>query len=418
MKIYNRIILFFLCVTAAVAVYAESPTMSPYSKFGYGMLNDNATSAQKAMGGVGYALNNGRQINAMNPASYAAMDSLTFLWDVGATCSNLWSREQGVDGKANTSSSTGGGLDYITMQFPITKWMGASVGLVPFTSVGYSFGKEVSHGISSHSGFGGLNQLYLGLSARPFNNFTVGANIGYIWGHTVNDVYATTNAGTTSLFERVVRVRDYNLTLGIQYDIDINENNKLTLGVVYNPEKRIHGKTWGAYYDMDSDSDPDTVGYQRLGKNYSMPNTFGGGVAYVFQKRFTAALDFTYQDWSNAKFGTIEGFEETKFDNRWKLAAGVEYMHNPRGNYWQRIAFRCGGYYNHDYINVKDNNVREFGVAVGFGLPTPSTKTVINIGFEYKHRATTPADLITEDYFNITLGINFNEMWFWKNKIQ
>lgn len=381
------------------------------------MLNDNATSAQKAMGGVGYALNNGRQINSMNPASYAAMDSLTFLWDVGATLTNLWSTEE-VNGKKGNSSSTGGGLDYITMQFPICKFMGASVGLVPYTSVGYSFGNDVKHGISSHSGFGGINQIYLGISARPFNNFTVGANVGYLWGHTVNDVYATSNTGSTSLFERVVQVRDYNLNFGIQYDIDINENNKLTLGIVYSPEKRLHGKTWGAYYDMDSDSDPDTVGYQKLGKNYTTPNTFGGGIAYTFQKRLVAAVDFTFQDWSKAKFGSIEGFEETSFSDRWKIAAGLEYMHNPRGNYWQRIAFRCGGFYNRDYVNIKSNNMNEFGFSAGFGLPTPSTKTVINLGFEYKHRSTSPVQLITEDYFSITLGINFNEMWFWKNKIQ
>ena len=40
----------------------------------------------------------------------------------------------------------------------------------------------------------------------------------------------------------------------------------------------------------------------------------------------------------------------------------------------------------------------------------------INLGFEYKRRQTSPVKLVTEDYFNITLGINFNEMWFWQNK--
>ncbi len=45
------------------------------------------------MGGVGYAMNSGRQINVMNPASYAAIDSLTFLFDLGADVSMLWSQE-------------------------------------------------------------------------------------------------------------------------------------------------------------------------------------------------------------------------------------------------------------------------------------------------------------------------------------
>ena len=53
--------------------------MTPYSKYGYGILNDQATSAQRSMGGVGYAMASGRQVNVMNPASYAAIDSITFL---------------------------------------------------------------------------------------------------------------------------------------------------------------------------------------------------------------------------------------------------------------------------------------------------------------------------------------------------
>ena len=41
------------------------------------------------MGGIGYAMSSGRQINVMwNPASYACIDSLTFLFDMGVGTSN------------------------------------------------------------------------------------------------------------------------------------------------------------------------------------------------------------------------------------------------------------------------------------------------------------------------------------------
>jgi hypothetical protein len=66
---------------------------------------------------------------------------------------------------------------------------------------------------------------------------------------------------------------------------------------------------------------------------------------------------------------------------------------------------------------VLGNNVRDYGVSVGFGLPVPSLKTIVNIGIEYKHRQANPNPLIKENYLNITLGVNFNEMWFVKNKL-
>ena len=68
---------------AAFGAAAQNSTMTPYSRYGYGQLSDNASSMQRSMGGVGYAMNSGRQINVMNPASYAMMDSLTFLFDMG-----------------------------------------------------------------------------------------------------------------------------------------------------------------------------------------------------------------------------------------------------------------------------------------------------------------------------------------------
>ena len=57
------------------------------------------------------------------------------------------------------------------------------------------------------------------------------------------------------------------------------------------------------------------------------------------------------------------------------------------------------------------------GVTAGFGFPVPVFKTIVSLGFEWKRRQAHPNPLIKENYFNITLGINFNEMWFDQRKI-
>ena len=61
--------IFALQLIGTSAIIAQNNTMTPYSRYGSGILNDNATAAQRSMGGVGYAMNSGRQINVMNPAS-------------------------------------------------------------------------------------------------------------------------------------------------------------------------------------------------------------------------------------------------------------------------------------------------------------------------------------------------------------
>ena len=71
-------------VMAIFTAGAQNSTISPYSRFGYGLLSEQANAAQRGMGGVGYAMRSGRSINFMNPASYAAIDTLTFLFDMAA----------------------------------------------------------------------------------------------------------------------------------------------------------------------------------------------------------------------------------------------------------------------------------------------------------------------------------------------
>ena len=70
-----------------------------------------------------------------------------------------------------------------------------------------------------------------------------------------------------------------------------------------------------------------------------------------------------------------------------------------------------------DYIIVKGNNVRQYGVSMGFGFPVPGFKSVVNLGVSWLRRQATPSPLIREDYLQISLGVNFNEMWFRKNKL-
>ena len=415
-------------MVAAAALTAAGTAMSqnvttPYSMYGYGIIGDRATSMQRQMGSVGYAMNSGRQINVMNPASYAAIDSLTFLFDLGADVSMLWSKEGNVK-----EHSTGGGVDYLTMQFPICKFMGGSVGLLPYSSVGYAFGNEIKHGSMENQGSGGINQLYLGLSGKV-GGFSLGFNISYDFGSIVNDVFSTPATGGQTKFEHVMEIRDWNINIGAQYTARWNRFHKLVVGATYSPKKSLHGNTWATLQETTMDSNPDTVGSMSMKGKYYTPTTVGAGISYTFEKnyRLMVEADVTFQQWSKAKYSPLYSnnpktpndviFQGMDFNDRTRYAVGAEFVPKLRGNYGERITYRLGGYYANDYLNINGNKVKEYSVTCGFGFPVPSGKTVINLGLEWKKRFATPNNLISENYFNITLGVNFNEVWFFKRKI-
>ena len=425
----KRIKLIMAALATMSAVSAQNQT-SPYSMYGYGILSDHATSMQRQMGSVGYAMNSGRQINVMNPASYAVIDSLTFLFDLGADISFLRSSENGA-----VENTIGGGVDYLTMQFPIGKHMGGSFGLLPYTSVGYAFGNEIAHGTMSNQGSGGINQLYLGW-AGELKGVSLGFNVSYDFGNIVGDVFTTTQTGAQAKYEHVIQVRDWNINIGAQYTARWNRFNKLVVGLTYSPKKSMRGNTWVTAQEMVQDQRPDTLGYMKLKDKYYTPNSIGAGVNYTYEKsyRLMVEADITWQQWSKAPYSAIyddrvlEGRNPSdvkevlspgmSFYDRTRYAVGAEFIPKIRGNYFQRMTYRLGAYYANDYLNINGNRLRDMSVTCGFGFPTYEGKTMINLGFEWKNRGAHPAHLVKENYFNITLGVNFNEVWFWQRKIR
>jgi len=414
-------LLFFLALSAVAGASAQNVT-TPYSMYGYGILGDRATSMQRQMGYVGYAMNSGRQVNVMNPASYAAIDSLTFLFDIGADVSMLWQKEGDVK-----EHSVGGGLDYITMQFPICKFMGGSIGMLPYSSVGYAFGKDIAHGALQNQGSGGINQAYLGIAGK-YAGFSLGVNVAYSFGNIINDYYANPATSGQSLVEHVMQVRDWDIVIGAQYTARLSKTERLSLGATFTPKKSLHGNTWVTTQETTLESVADTVASMKIGGNYETPMSVGAGISYSHERtsRWMVEADITFQQWSKVKYSELRDasdpekvvFQGMNFNNRTKYAVGGEFVPKVRGNYFQRMAYRLGAYYNNDYLNIQGNKLKEYGVTAGFGFNTPEGKTMINLGLEWKRRKATPEKLITENYFNITLGINVNELWFWQRRIK
>src|SRR3712207_888040 len=77
--------LFLLLALTSVMRAQSNSTESPYSRFGFGHLDRQTPHALRGMGGISSAVRDRMIINPMNPASYTAVDSMTFLFDFGVS---------------------------------------------------------------------------------------------------------------------------------------------------------------------------------------------------------------------------------------------------------------------------------------------------------------------------------------------
>ena len=83
MKSTNRVFCAFAALAFSIGIYAQSGTNSPYSQYGLGVLSDQTSGFNRGMNGVGLGFREHNQVNFINPASYSAVDSLSFIFDVG-----------------------------------------------------------------------------------------------------------------------------------------------------------------------------------------------------------------------------------------------------------------------------------------------------------------------------------------------
>ena len=89
----KRIVCLFFALSFVLGAYSQEDTPipsinSPYSMYGYGKMTDLSFARGRAMGGVGYGFREGTEINISNPASYSAVDSMTFIFDAGMSFQN------------------------------------------------------------------------------------------------------------------------------------------------------------------------------------------------------------------------------------------------------------------------------------------------------------------------------------------
>lgn len=417
------------------ALYGQSSTLSlnntnsPYSRYGVGQLNDEGFGASRAMGGIGFALRSNNQINSLNPASYSAVDSLTFLMDAGVGLQMSRFSENGSSKTANNSS-----FDYIAMQFRLYPGLGIAAGLKPYSSVGYNLGTsgyitdaatgDETAATYNYFGNGGFHQVFVGLGYEPIRNLSVGFNISYLFGSItktatiVSDAYADGSirkSGTMDLY-------DYKLDLGAQYTYILNKEKErdLTFGATY---------SLGHNFNTSSTS---TTGSNTQGvtAGIKQPHVLGLGAAYR-DAYWTAGIDYSLQLWDQVYNEPLsEGSgnalsAQQPLNNRHRIAIGAEWVPNLYArNYFKQVRYRFGAHYTTPYYKVKTaggswtDGPKEWGVSGGFGLPLRilRNRSLVHLSMQYVR--TSLPNLVSDNTFRLCVGITFNETWFKKWRVE
>lgn len=423
MRIKTYLILFFV---ASYGVVQAQNTTLPYSIYGIGTYQTSAFNRTTGMGSTGIAYRSENNIIQNNPASYTALIPQMFHIEIGgraefASYNNASFSNTGYTDQVSNDFS----VTRIAFATKVTKWWGASMGLMPYTKMVYDFtsiqplGPQGEDASVTYEGSGGVHKAYWGNGFSLGKHFSVGATASFLFGalnQSQTTIAPTANANLVTT--RNLYLRNMNFDFGAQYYTHFGPEKKwgLTLGATYTPKQALYAE------DSLSVSNNGAVlpnGNALLDRNYfNLPSGYGGGISVSKEsvmKRVTFLADFSRQLWSPL------GYSGTGYSlgNADRYSAGIEISKktNIFNTPVEHVYYQLGGYYTKSYLSVDGYPVLEWGASMGIGInPLRYPQWGYHLALEYGATANYEAGAIKENFVRLTVTIHYWDRWFTRGR--
>ncbi len=410
-------ILVSACLLLSVFTAAQEGTYSPYSFYGIGDQRFKGTAEFRSMGGVSIFADS-IHVNLQNPASFSALKLTTFTAGGSFSSARLHTETQQEKAQRTT-------LDYFAVALPAGK-AGFSFGLMPYTSVGYKVVNsspvvEDLPSAGTFTGTGGVNRVFLGMGYEIFKNFRAGIDVSYHFGSV--DTQSTQTVGGISLStreENSSEIRGFNTNLGLMYE-RVFGKYKGFAGLTYSPETSLKTDNFRKLQTIQQVVAGDILYDEQIIEvpdgEMILPSkvTFGLGVGVPLKWEVGAEIAMQGSSKQANRFTDIRN---VAFEDAIKYSIGGFYIpnYNSYASYLSRITYRFGARHEKTGMVLAGKSIFDTGVTAGVGLPITGTFSNVNIGLEYGKRGTVFNGLIEENYFNVSIGLSFNDRWFLKRK--
>jgi hypothetical protein len=433
LSIFTFISLFFSAFTAI----GQKQINSPFSRFNIGTLETPGSFRSLSMGGIGTASRDNCTIYFTNPASYSSLDTNSFIFDFGFD----YGRNFITDGVSKFSSDDIN-FHHLVMGFPLGKGWGLALGIMPISSGYYKiiqtvtssdpgYDPNIGEYAVSHQGDGGITRIFIGSGLKVTKNFSIGANFAILSGdiNRFNQFVFSQAADYLNTYHdnnrENLQLVGMNFDFGLQYSASLKNNYFLNLGASLSSNHNYSSKYSQLSLKYSVWGMNDTISYtsNNSAKTY-IPGTLRVGVSFGKKNKFTTGVDYIYTKWSASQIPGSAGYAA---DTR-QLAFGAEYIPDKYSNYGylSRIEYRIGGHFGDNYLIINQDQVKEYGATIGFGLPLRRTtmngniffdSSKANLFFDFTSRSGFSSSTIhRENYISMGISLNLYDFWFVKRK--
>lgn len=420
-------VLVLSCISAGFFLNAQTIGNSPYAAYGIGDVKYDNTVEVNAMGGIttAYITDLGNSFNFRNPAANTNFDLTSFRVE-GTNETNFF--KTNYNSAEATKHSTY--LSQISLSFPITKKVKFGLGYQPYSSKKYDLiNREVLDDGSVRGnhfvGSGTLSTVQGALSYQVTPAFALGFRSNFYFGNLYDlTEYTSSNAELFNGYETRYNVETFNFTLGSTYQKKFENDRKLTLGATYtfgNSGSLENTYTNSTYFYSTGDVRTlvDEIDKTSSQDKQLIPVEASFGLGYGRDLRWFLGTQYDYKKGEEIQ---VLG-QPFQYNDSYRFSLGGWYLPNPNNfrNYFSRVVYRYGAYYEKGNLRINTSSINKYAVTFGATLPFVSSNSTnassMDVGVEVGKRGTLENNLINQTFINFRIGINFADRWFQKKVI-
>jgi long-subunit fatty acid transport protein len=414
-KLIVPVFLFFTLIS-----FAQQGTSSPYSFYGIGDVKFKGTAENRAMGGL-TIYSDSIHLNFQNPASYSNLKLTTF--SLGGTYLTTDLSTNNQSEKARRTA-----VDYLAVGLPLGKF-GVGFGLMPYSSVGYNIQSNIAatatnpEEIKQYSGTGGINKVFFGVGYALTKKLSVGVDYSYNFGKIQTYSFRFIEGIQYGTREKNLSdITGGTLTAGLNFNTPINKKLNGFASVTYSPDSKLSSLNSRNIATIQYSSSGAEILVEPLdvdvaNTNLTIPSKLAVGFGLGQNKKWMLGTEITFQK-SSSMGNRFNDINNVNYENSTRFALGGFYIpnYNTFSKYYEKIIYRGGLRYENTGLIINNTSVKDYAVTAGIGLPLMGVFSNINVGLEYGQRGTTSANLVQENYTNISIGFSLNDKWFQKRR--
>ena len=428
--------LILITVVFSSLSYAQQGSSSPYSFYGIGSLKFKGTVENQSMGGLS-VYSDSIHINLRNPASFSGKNLKSFnnearpiKYTIGGSHNDIKFTSNTQTGTLNTST-----VDYLAIAIPLGKF-GAGFGILPYSSVGYKLQSTDADGSVKYRyrGEGGLNKVFLGFGYQLTNDLRLGVDASYNFGNIKNTNIAFGYNSEGDLLQYHSRESNrsdlggFTYSFGVIYSKLIKSNLELMASATHTLSSEITSENSRIYSTIVIDPltqqeftintlDVDLSGQNLDTTTLTLPSKTSFGVGVGAPRKWFAGIEYTMLKSSQFSNRLLTNDNAT-FEDASTLSVGGFFIpeFDSFNRYWKRIVYRTGIRFEDTGLRINNEDIKEFGISFGVGLPVGRIFSNANLGFEIGSRGVDTSNLVKEKFVKFQVSLSLNDRWFEKRK--